>query len=172
MKTTSIFALAAILAGGAILAPSTGGAPELTRQQQAKGVMATLEGEPELTTFTRLIHLAGMAETLRTGGPYTIIAPNDAAFRTMPGADMDLLLEPENRDLLVQRLSYHIIPGTIDLKNVSTEDRTTLQGSRVVLHREGNTVWVGRGEIVKQGAELGDGGSIHAINMVLEPDQE
>jgi uncharacterized surface protein with fasciclin (FAS1) repeats len=172
MKTTFILALAAILAGGAILAPAAGGAPEIKRQQESRSLIDALEAEPALGTFARLIRLSGMDETLRKTGPYTVLAPNDAAFRTMPEADMDRLLDPGNRDLLAQKLNYHIIPGRIDLANISTEDYVTLQGSRVVLNRDGNTVWVGRAEVVKAGIETGDGGVIHAINMVLEPDQE
>jgi uncharacterized surface protein with fasciclin (FAS1) repeats len=172
MKTTFILALAATLAGGAILAPTAGGAPEIKRPQESRSLIDALEAEPSLGTFTRLIRLSGMDDALRKTGPYTVLAPNDAAFRTLPEADMDRLLDPENRDLLAQKLNYHIIPGRIDLANVSTEYYVTLQGSRVVLHREGNTVWVGRAEVMKGGIEIADGGVIHTINMVLEPDQE
>lgn len=172
MKTTFISALAAILAGGVILTPATRGAPEIKRQQESRSLIDALEAEPALGTFARLIRLSGMDETLRKTGPYTVLAPNDAAFRTMPEADMDRLLDPGNRDLLAQKLNYHIIPGRVDLAKVSTEEYVTLQGSRVVLNREGNTLWVGRAEVSKSGIELGDGGVIHAINMVLEPDQE
>lgn len=172
MKTTPILALAAILAGGALLAPDTAGAPEVTRQKEAKDLIAALESEPSLSTFTRLVRVAGLEDTLRRGGPYTILAPNDVAFRTMPEADMERLLDPDSREALGQMLTYHIVPARIDLSTVSTEEYVTLQGSRIVLNREGGTVWVGPAEIIKPGIAGGNGGLIHTINMVLEPDHE
>ncbi len=170
MKTNFILALAAILAGGAIFAPASAGAPEIPRQTSGKTLGGALAAEPSLTTFTRLVKTAGLEETLRLDGPFTILAPNDAAFHMMPESDLDELVQPENRDRLVQLLSYHIVPGSIPLQSVSTGEYVTLQGSRLVLNRDGDTVWVNRAEIVKRDIDGGGQGLIHTINMVLEPD--
>jgi uncharacterized surface protein with fasciclin (FAS1) repeats len=169
MKTTFILALGAFLAGGAIFAPAAAGAPEIARQKEERNLIDALAGEPSLGTFHRLVKIAGLDETLRHGGPYTILAPNDAAFRTMPEADLERLLDPVNRNDLLQMLTYHVVPARIELPSISTEEYVTLQGSPIVLNRDGRTVWVGRAEIMKPDIDGGSGGIIHTINMVLEP---
>ena len=105
MKTNFILALAAILAGGAIFAPACAGAPEIPRQTSGKTLAGALAAESSLTTFTRLVKAAGLEGTLSLDGPFTILAPNDTAFRMMPESDLDELLEPENLDRLVQLLT-------------------------------------------------------------------
>jgi uncharacterized surface protein with fasciclin (FAS1) repeats len=170
MKTTFTLVLAAILAGGAILAPAAAGAPGISRQTAEKNLTDALAAEPSLGTFTRLIRAAGLEQMLRQGGPFTILAPNDAAFRMMPEADLERMLDPGNREDLARLLLYHVIPGRVPLSSISTEEHVTLQGSRVVLNREGGIVWVGRAEIKKGDIEGGGGNVIHTVNMVLEPD--
>jgi uncharacterized surface protein with fasciclin (FAS1) repeats len=127
MKPTFIFALAAILAGGAIFAPASAGAPGITRQEDERTLAGALAAEPSLTTFARLVRAAGLEDMLRQDGPFTILAPNDAAFRVMPKSDLEGLLEPENRDRLVQMLTYHIVPGSITLSSISTEEYVTVR---------------------------------------------
>ena len=172
MKTTIILTLALALAGGPTLAPAIVAAPETSSGKETETLVAALAAEPSLTTFTRLVRMTGLAELLRQGGPYTILAPDDAAFRMVPKDDMEKLLDPGNREALLQTLVYHILPRSIPLASVSTEEYVTLQGSRLILNREGNTVWAGRAEVMKQDINGGNGNVIHTINMVLEPDQQ
>jgi uncharacterized surface protein with fasciclin (FAS1) repeats len=172
MKTTIILALAATLAGGPTLVPAIAATPETLPGKETETLVAALAAEPSLTTFTRLMKVTGLAESLRQGGPYTILAPDDGAFRMVPKDDMEQLLDPGNREALIQTLSYHILPESIPLASVSTEEYVTLQGSRLILNREGNTVWAGRAEVMKRDINGGNGNVIHTLNMVLEPDHQ
>lgn len=168
MKTTSLFAmLIAFLASGTISDSRGQGLPH----KRTKDLSATLAEQPELSTFRHLLKAAGLDKTLRGQGPYTILAPTDAAFRMLPGETLARLKEPANRGELNTWLSYHIIPGSYSSSGIDTEELTTLQGSKVVLSRAAGTIWIGRAEVLK--ADLhATNGTIHVINMVLEPDQQ
>ncbi len=169
MKTASLFATAmiAVLASGMI---SDSRGQNLTRSR-AKDLNATLAERPDLSTFRQLLKTTGLDKTLRGTGPYTILAPTDEAFRMVPDETLARLKQPGNRSELNAWLSYHIIPGNYTSSGIDTQELTTLQGSKVVLNRAAGTIWIGRAEVLK--ADLhATNGTIHVINMVLEPDQQ
>lgn len=163
MKTTCLYATLAILAGGTI-SDSRADYPSRT-----KDLATTLAGEPELSTFRSLVKTAGLEKTLRRQGPYTILAPTNAAFRMLPGETLSRLKDPANRSELSAWMSYHIVPGNYSSSGIDTEELTTLQGSKLVMHRELGTIWIGRAEVLKADRQATNG-TIHVINMVLEPD--
>ena len=165
MKTTSLLATLAILAGGTI---SDSRADYLSH---TKDLAATLADRPELSTFRSLVKAAGLEKTLRSKGPYTILAPTDAAFRILPDETLSRLKDPANRSQLTDWVSDHIIPGSYTSSGIETEEVTTLQGSKLILHREVGTIWIGRAEVLKADRQATNG-TIHVINMVLEPDQQ
>lgn len=166
MKTTCLFATLAILAGGTI--SDSRGEPTNTR---SKDLSATMAGMPELSTFHGLVKAAGLEATLRHKGPYTILAPTDAAFRMMPDETLSRLKDPANRSELSDWVSYHIIPGSYTSSGIDTTEVSTLQGSKLVLHREVGTIWIDRAEVLKADRQASNG-TIHVINMVLEPDRQ
>lgn len=172
MNTSYISALAAALAGGALLTHTAAGVPDPIRSKNDRTLMELIAAEPSLSTFGRLLKATGLEETLRRNGPYTVLAPTDAAFRMLPEGDLQELVEPANRDRLIQMISYHIALGSIPTSTVSTGEYVTLQGSRVVLNREGGVIWVGPAEVMKRDIAGSKGNVIHIINMVLEPDEQ
>ncbi len=78
---------------------------------QAADVVETIRGSEQLQTLARALEQAGMTETLRGEGPFTVFAPTDAAFEAVPDATMIALLAPENRETLRTLLGYHIVEG-------------------------------------------------------------
>ncbi|WP_265594811.1 fasciclin domain-containing protein [Haloferula sp. BvORR071] len=165
MKTTCTLAIIATLAGGTIF-DSAAETP-----MRSKDLPATIAAEPGLTTFTRLVKAAGLEATLHRSGPYTILAPNDDAFRMLPAGTLEKLLKPSNKQRLADLIAYHIVPGDFPSAKIDTEEHATLQGSKLVLNHALGTIWVGRAEVIKKDVESGNG-TVHIINMVLEPDRE
>jgi len=164
MKTTFILATLATFAGGMI---STVGSQDLAN----KSLPATLAAEPDLGIFTSLVKAAGLQRTLQLGGPYTVLAPTDAAFRMLPDGTLDELMKPANKHRLTDLIGYHIVPGNFPSAKIDLEERTTLQGSRIVLNREAGVIWIGRAEVLRPDLESANG-TIHVVNMVLEPDPQ
>ena len=78
---------------------------------QAADVVETIRSSPQHQTLARALEQAGMTETLRGEGPFTVFAPTDAAFAAVPEATMTALLAPENRETLRTLLGYHIVEG-------------------------------------------------------------
>ena len=163
MNTTCLFATLAILAGGTI-SDSRADYPSRT-----KDLAATLASDPQLSTFHSLVKSAGLEKTLRSKGPYTVLAPTDAAFRMLPDETLSRLKDPANRSELNDWISYHIVPGNYSSSGIDTAEVTTLQGSKLVMHREVGTIWIGRAEVLKADRQATNG-TIHIINMVMEPD--
>ena len=114
---------------------------------------------------------AGLEATLHRSGPYTILAPNDAAFRMLPEGTLEDLLKPAHKQRLRDLIGYHIVPGDFRSGKIDTEEHATLQGSKLVLNHELGTIWIGTAEVIKQDITSSNG-TVHVINMVLEPDRE
>lgn len=163
----SSFALSLMLGAGGQNEPVR----PVTPKEQPKDVLEVIATRPELSLFAEAIKAAGLESTLRTKGPWTILAPSNDAFRTLPEGTMTEWSKPENRGLLTDVISYHVLRGRMRVSGISTEDVTTLQGSRVVLKNTDGVVWVGPAEVLKGDLE-GVNGVVHVINMVLEPDQQ
>lgn len=120
------------------------------------------------TTLAAALNAAGLAETLKGDGPFTIFAPTDAAFAALPSGTIEALLNPENKDQLVAILAYHILPG-----NVRPEDLTevmvaaTVNGASVMITLEGGPR-VNGASISEPGIEATNG-IIYSIDTVLLP---
>jgi uncharacterized surface protein with fasciclin (FAS1) repeats len=122
------------------------------------------------STLIAAAEAAGLVETLRGTGPYTVFAPTDEAFAALPEGTVETLLSPENRDQLVAILSYHVVPGRITLNDLSDDlELSTVQGSSARVERDG--------ELEVQGARIVAGdieatnGIIHVIDEVMLPGQ-
>jgi len=166
MMTTAALALPALPAA-AQERPGMG-----AQEERASGtVAALLEQRPEFSLFAKALKAAGMEDVLSRKGSYTILAPTDAAFSLLGEGVLEELLMPENRERLVQLLSGHVVPQKITSTAITTDEVRTLQGSSIVFNREAGVVWVGRAEILKADIPASNG-VIHAINMVLEPDEQ
>ncbi len=129
-----------------------------------------------VTTLVAAVKAAGLVDTLKTPGPFTVFGPNNDAFTKLPAGTVDTLLMPENKDKLAAVLTYHVVPGTYtsaDLRVMAQkgETLTSVQGGVLTPVVEGNMLKIkdAKGNVV--GVETADvissNGVTHVIDGVL-----
>lgn len=126
----------------------------------------TIAKTPTLSTLSSLVAKAGLTETLKTGGPFTVFAPTDEAFKAVPASTMDdLAKHPEK---LKDVLTYHVIPGKTVAADVKNSNAKTVNGASVALSKAGEFVTIESAAVVK--ADIGaTNGVVHIIDTVLLP---
>ena len=120
-------------------------------------------------TLVAAVEAAGLVETLKGEGPFTVFAPTDEAFAALPEGTVEDLLLPENKDQLTAILTYHVVPGKVmsgDLSDGMTA--ATVEGSEVTIMTEGG-VMVNDATVVQPDIEASNG-VIHVIDKVIMPD--
>ncbi len=129
-------------------------------------IPGTLTSRGDFTTLLAAAEAAGLVETLQSGGPFTLFAPNDAAFAKLPdGTVASLLADPEQ---LSQILLYHVVPGSVDAATVVTlSGATTVQGSDVTVSTDGG-VSINEANVIETDLAASNG-IIHVIDSVLLP---
>ncbi len=141
----------------------------LSAAEARKDVIITVKDAGSFKTLIKALDAAGLTETLKGPGPFTIFAPTDAAFDKLPEGKLDSLLKPENRNELVAILNYHVVPGRLNVAKVSDMPRLrTLQGSDLMVVSRGKGVTVGGARITETDVMAGNG-VIHVIDTVLTP---
>jgi len=156
MKFSSSLALAALLAFAAA-------AP-------AADLAATAKSAGQFSILLKAAAAAGMDKMLSEPGPYTVFAPTDAAFNALPPGMLDMLMKPENKDMLKKVLGYHMLFGRLttgDLKDDKSAATTTI-GAPVVLEKKDGAVMVNAAKIVQPDVAA-DNGTIQVIDKVLLP---
>ena len=115
------------------------------------------------------VKAAGLVETLKGDGPFTVFAPTDAAFGNLPEGTLDDLLKPESKDQLTSILTYHVVPGKVMAADVVTlKSAKTVQGGEVTIAVEGETVKVDGANVTVTDIECSNG-VIHVIDAVILP---
>jgi uncharacterized surface protein with fasciclin (FAS1) repeats len=134
-----------------------------------RDIVDTAVGAGQFTTLVAAVQAAGLVDTLKGPGPFTVFAPTDAAFAKLPGGTVQNLLKPENRATLTKILTYHVVPGRVlstDLAGKTAAPVTVQGGLLTVDGRSG--VKVNDATVV--GADvLTTNGVIHVIDTVLMP---
>jgi uncharacterized surface protein with fasciclin (FAS1) repeats len=152
----SALALVAVTALGACATHAP--APQTLAEMVAK--------TSSLQTFNALVAEAGMTETLKAAGPYTVFAPSDAAFRAVPAKTLDAI--KADKALLKSVISYHIVPSRVASADVKPGNVKTVQGATVALARAGTFVTVEEA-LVEQADIAATNGVIHVVDRVLMP---
>ncbi len=129
-------------------------------------VADTAAKTPQLSTLNKLIADAGLADTLRGPGPYTVFAPSDEAFKAVPAKTMAELAG--NKELLKSVLTYHVVPGKVPAAEVKNGNVKTVQGANVALAKSGTFVTV-EDAMVTQADVPASNGVVHVIDRVLMP---
>ncbi|GIT87080.1 MULTISPECIES: fasciclin domain-containing protein [Roseobacter] len=121
-------------------------------------------------TLVAAVQAAGLEDTLRSEGPFTVFAPTDAAFAALPAGTVEDLLLPENKDKLVGILTYHVIPGAVMAADVSgaSTDVATVNGALLTVDGTGDGVVVGGANVTAADIKASNG-VIHVIDKVLLP---
>lgn len=121
---------------------------------------------PQLSTLAKLIADAGLTDTLRGAGPFTVFAPTDEAFKAVPAATMAKLAQ--DKEMLRAVLSYHVLPAKVAAAEVKNGPAKTVQGGDVALSRAGSFVTV-EDAVVTQADVASSNGVVHLIDRVLMP---
>lgn len=119
-------------------------------------------------TLTAALQAAGLVETLKGAGPFTVFAPTDAAFAKLPAGTVDKLLKPENKAQLVQILTYHVVGSTVLAKDVKAGDVKTVQGTNLVITTKDGVTLNGNSKVTATDIKASNG-VIHVIDSVVLP---
>ena len=136
-----------------------------------KDIVDTAAGADGFKTLVAAVKAAGLVETLKGDGPFTVLAPTDEAFAKLPAGTVETLLKPENKDKLVALLTYHVIPGKVMKATVATLDGKsvkTVQGSPVKISVGDAGVMVNNAKVVATDIDCTNG-VIHVIDTVIMP---
>ena len=121
------------------------------------------------TTLVAAVKAAGLVETLKGSGPFTVFAPTDAAFAKLPAGTLESLLKPENKGKLQSILTYHVVPGKVLAKDVVKLDSAkTVQGQTVTIKAGKGGVMVDNAKVTKTDIVTSNG-VIHVIDTVILP---
>lgn len=184
MKTAFKAALAALSLGvaatGAIAAEKTvmvGGAA----MYPSKTIVDNAVNSKDHTTLVAAVQAAGLVDTLKSPGPFTVFAPTNAAFGKLPAGTVDTLVKPENKDTLTKILTYHVVPGRLTAKDLAAQikagggkaELTTVQGEKLWASMMGNTLMLtdakgGMSHVTIKDV-LQSNGVIHVVDTVLMP---
>ncbi|GAL28522.1 secreted and surface protein containing fasciclin-like repeats [Vibrio variabilis] len=121
------------------------------------------------TTLVAAVQAAGLVDTLKGEGPFTVFAPTDEAFAKLPEGTVESLLQPENKDKLVAILTYHVVPGKVMAADVMGLDKAkTVQGQEIMITKKDGMVMVDNATVVATDVKAKNG-VIHVIDAVIMP---
>jgi uncharacterized surface protein with fasciclin (FAS1) repeats len=123
----------------------------------------------QFNTLAAALKAAGLVDTLKGEGPFTVFAPTDEAFAKLPAGTVDSLLKPENRDQLIAILTYHVVPGKVmGADVVKLTEATTVNGNELMIRVVDGKVRVGQANVLKTDIAASNG-VIHVIDTVMLP---
>ena len=142
--------------------------PEATVEATSPGTVVDVAIATDgFATLVAAITAAGLGETLSGTGPFTVFAPTDDAFAALPAGVLDALLLPENKDVLIKILTYHVVSGMVMAADVTDGDVATVEGQTVALSTADGVTVNGAKVIIADVAA--SNGVIHAIDQVILP---
>lgn len=135
-----------------------------------KDIVDTAVGAGSFTTLVAAVQAAGLEETLRGEGPYTVFAPTDEAFAALPEGTVESLLKPENKEQLVAILTYHVVPGKVTSADVvKVKEAKSVNGKGIPIAVNDGKVKVDNATVVTPDV-MASNGVIHVIDAVIIPD--
>ncbi len=136
-----------------------------------KDIVDVAASNPQFTTLVTAVKAAGLVEALKGEGPLTVFAPTNAAFDKLPDGTLEDLLKPENKELLVSILTYHVVPGKVEASDVVKVDSAkSLLGQDIDVKVMGSKVMVDEANVIAVDVEASNG-LIHVIDQVILPEQ-
>ncbi len=132
-------------------------------------IVDTAVAAGQFETLVAAVTAAGLVDTLKGEGPFTVFAPTDAAFAKLPAGTVEDLLKPENRDQLVAILTYHVVPGKVTSADIAGKklNAATVQGGEVAIDATSG-VKVDNASVVTADV-MASNGVIHVIDTVIMP---
>ena len=134
-----------------------------------KDIVDVAIGSPDHTTLVAAVTAAGLVETLKGTGPFTVFAPTNAAFSALPAGTVDGLLKPENKEKLSGILTYHVVAGAVKAADLKDGQKVkTVQGEELMVSIKDGKVMI-NGANVTAADLTGSNGVVHVIDAVLMP---
>ena len=173
MIRTLAVSLAVLMSAATAVPAMAGSAAKPETMQVAamkKDIVDTAVGAGSFTTLVAAVQAAGLVDTLKGDGPFTVFAPTDEAFAKLPAGTVESLLKPENKDKLVQILTYHVVPGEVTSAALAGKQLSvaTVEGSEVAVNGMGSGVTVDGANVVSADI-MASNGVIHVIDTVILP---
>jgi uncharacterized surface protein with fasciclin (FAS1) repeats len=167
LKSTSFHvALASLLLVGAIQVSISAG----DKYKSSKDIIETAADAGQFKTLAVALTEAGLIETLKGDGPFTVFAPTDEAFAKIPKGTLDNLLK--NKEQLTKVLLYHVVPGKVTAEQVvKANEAKTVEGANVKIVVKDGTVMIDNAKVVKTDI-MASNGVIHVIDTVIMPPAE
>ena len=136
-----------------------------------KTIVETAAANKDFSTLVAAVKSAGLVETLSGDGPFTVLAPTNAAFEKLPKGTVETLLKPENKEKLASILKYHVIASkamAADVIKMDGDDVKTVEGGKVKIKVVGGKVMINKATVTKTDIPCSNG-VIHVIDTVLMP---
>ncbi|MCA0926891.1 fasciclin domain-containing protein [Ruegeria profundi] len=142
----------------------------LPAQAQEADIVDTAVSAGSFNTLVAAVQAAGLVDTLKGDGPFTVFAPTDEAFAALPEGTVETLLLPENKDQLVEILTYHVVPAKVMSSDIAGKRAQvlTVQGDRLSVNAK-RGVKVNDAEVVQADIEASNG-VIHVVDAVILPE--
>jgi uncharacterized surface protein with fasciclin (FAS1) repeats len=168
---------ASVMGAAPMATKMVGGAPMFP----GKDIVDNAVNSKDHTTLVAAVKAAGLVDTLKSAGPFTVFAPTNAAFSMLPAGTVDTLLKPENKGTLTQVLTYHVVPGRVDAAALAQQIRAgggkatlkTVAGGTLTASMRGNEVVImdakGNASVVTTADVYQSNGVIHVVDHVLLP---
>jgi len=142
-------------------------------EDEPKDIVDTAVGAKKFTTLVAAVKAAGLVETLKGKGPFTVFAPLDSAFAKLPEGTVATLVKPENKKTLTGILTYHVVAGKVmaaDAIKVAegAGKAKTVQGSEIKITLKNGSVYVNGAKVVTADVKCSNG-VIHIIDSVIMP---
>lgn len=156
--------------GAGLLGLMLAGGAQADHHGMKQDIVDTAAGAGQFETLVAAVHAAGLVETLKGEGPFTVFAPTDEAFAALPEGTVDDLLKPENQETLQAVLTYHVVPGKIMAEDAMDADSaTTVQGQDITITTMDGSVMIDDATVIQADIEASNG-VIHVIDGVLMPE--
>lgn len=140
------------------------------KKMPAKDIVDTAVAAGSFKTLVTAVKAAGLVDTLKSPGPFTVFAPTDEAFKKLPPETLATLLKPESKEKLANILKYHVVPKKVMAAEAVklTSAPTALAGKTLTIKVEGETVMIDGAKVVKTDIVCSNG-VIHVIDAVVLP---
>lgn len=164
IQKSLVLGFAALLFAASFVANAGGG-----YSYKKKDIVDIAASNQSFSTLVAAVKAAGLVDTLKGDGPYTVFAPTNEAFAKLPAGTVESLLKPENKDKLVAILTYHVVPGKVYASQVVNIDSAkSVQGSDINITAMNGTVKVDSANVIKTDIKASNG-VIHVIDSVIIP---
>lgn len=157
METDKMNNSAGVEVGGAMMVPNL-------------DIVDNAANANNVTTLVAAVKAAGLVETLKGPGPFTVFAPTNDAFAKLPAGTVDGLLKPENKTKLAGILTYHVVSGKYLAKDlVDGQMLTTVQGEKLKITKSGDQISINGSAMIQIKDVISSNGVTHVIDSVLMP---